>query len=112
PHFKGHKTLALTREQLDLGAVGLEVSRLNEIEYLVNAGVETDFVLSWIRYKPLMWRRAAELVKEGVALTVDVDSEELAQGYETEAARLGVRVPVRIQVDTGLRGAPLPEAEA
>ncbi|MGF6884625.1 D-serine deaminase-like pyridoxal phosphate-dependent protein [Nocardia sp. GAS34] len=104
PHFKAHKTLALSRTQLDQGAVGFEVSRLREIEWIIREGLMADFVLSWIHIKPDLWQRVAELVYQGHRITVDVDSIELAAGYAAAAERCSVVLPVRVQVDSGLRG--------
>lgn len=38
PHFKTHKSVAIARRQLDAGAVGITVAKLDESETLVDGG--------------------------------------------------------------------------
>lgn len=111
PHVKGHKTLALARHQLTVGAPGLEVSRAKEVRALVEAGLRTDLVLSWVHDKPGVWDEAAILAAEGHRLTVDVDSLRLVQGYQRAAQHHQCRLGVRVQVDSGLRGCPPAQVE-
>lgn len=104
PHIKGHKTVELAKAQLRAGAVGFEVSRLREIKFLINSGIDVEFVLSWIHYKPRMWDDVARLNAKGHRIIVDVDSIDLLKGYQQAAQRHATIIPVRIQVDSGLRG--------
>lgn len=104
PHFKGHKTLEILEHQAQLGAVGAEFGRLSDIERVVACGWSGECVLAWCHYKPAMWTRVAEMVAAGQSLIVDVDSPAIVDGYSTAAEQLGVVIPIRIQVNTGLRG--------
>lgn len=112
PHLKGHKTLRLAQEQLAAGAVGFEVSRIREIEWYLSSGLSADFVLSWTHFKPENWRRVALCNDRGSSVSADVDSLELARGYDDAARALGTVVGLRLQVDTGLRGVPVAECQA
>jgi D-serine deaminase-like pyridoxal phosphate-dependent protein len=105
PHFKGHKALPLLAAQAAAGAAGVELAKITEIQRLAAAGTDLDVVLAWAWTSPVVWDCAARLAAEGLGLAVDIDSDDLVDGYEAAAARHHAVLGVRVQVDAGLRGA-------
>ena len=72
PHAKSHKTVAIARRQIEAGAVGLTVAKLDEAEAYLDAGFADLFVANQV-VGPLKWRRLAELQARG-SVAVGVDS--------------------------------------
>jgi D-serine deaminase-like pyridoxal phosphate-dependent protein len=100
PHTKTHKTPDIARMQIAAGAKGLTVAKLGEAETLANAGFEDLFVANQI-IGPLKVGRLLGLM-ERVQVKVGVDSMESAEPLGIAGVTRGVRVPVMIEVDTGL----------
>ena len=100
PHVKTHKSVRISRMQLDAGAAGLTVGTLGEAEVLASAGLR-DLFLAY----PL-WAegpKAARLraVHESADLSVGVDSADAVE--RLAAAVAGTRKPLRVlvEVDSG-----------
>lgn len=109
PHTKTHKTPAIARMQIDSGARGLTVAKLGEAEVMAEAGFDDLFIANEIVGAAKI-ARLLDLLRR-VSVRVGVDSEAVA-GPLGEAARAeALRVPVLIEVDTGLgrAGARSPE---
>ena len=115
PHVKSHKTAAIARRQVDVGAIGLTVAKLDEAEAFLRlrlklklklkfkAGFDDLFVANQI-IGPVKWRRLAELQSHGT-VAVGVDSLAGARGIAEAAREAGTTVPVLIEIDTGLHRA-------
>jgi len=101
PHAKTHKTPEIARMQLDAGAVGVTVAKLSEAEVMERGGIG-DIFIAYPIVDPGKLERAVRL-RERVALTLGVDSMEGAERLARAAAARGVRMPVRLEADTGLR---------
>lgn len=99
PHTKTHKTPEIARMQVDAGAIGLTVAKLGEAEALADHGFTDLFVANQIVGSPKYERLFALLKRANV--TVGVDGADGAGALHEAAARAGVRVAVRIEVDTG-----------
>ncbi|HLV78666.1 MAG TPA: alanine racemase [Chthonomonadaceae bacterium] len=100
PHTKTHKTPEIARMQMDTGAKGLTVAKLGEAEVMADAGFEDLFLANEIVGAAKTARLLALLRRARVC--IGADSVE-AVGPVGDAARAqGLRVPVRIEVDTGL----------
>jgi D-serine deaminase-like pyridoxal phosphate-dependent protein len=103
PHVKTHKMLQVAALQIDAGAVGIQVAKLGEAEVFAHAGIADIF----IGYPLVGAQKIARLIQllEGTGATISVatDSMEAARPIAKAAAAAGLRVPLLIEVDTGLR---------
>jgi D-serine deaminase-like pyridoxal phosphate-dependent protein len=105
PHGKTHKSVAMAQRQVDAGAVGITASGAAEAHAFV-AGGARDVLLAY----PLVGRRkldrAASLFAEAGDRSADVtlvsDSREVTAGYRELATATGRRIPVLVEVDTGM----------
>lgn len=101
PHFKTSKMIEVARRQMGAGAIGFTCATPAEVEALLDAGI-TDLFWANAPATPAKARFAAEVNRRGRVI-VGLDSEALAARVSAEAVTAGVVVPVRIEVDTGLR---------
>lgn len=111
PHTKTHKTPEVARMQVAAGARGLTVAKLGEAEVLADAGFDDLFIANELVGSLKVERLLALL--ERAQIRVAVDSKEVVQPISAAAKARGLRVPVMIEVDTGLGRAgvrSLPEA--
>jgi D-serine deaminase-like pyridoxal phosphate-dependent protein len=100
PHVKTHKSVALARIQLEAGASGVTVGTLGEAEVMAGGGV-TDILLAypiWVdEVKAARLRALHE--REGVRLTVGVDSTAGAERLAAAVAGSTKPVGVMIEID-------------
>ena len=100
PHTKTHKTPALGRRQLDLGAAGLTVAKVSEAEVMLASGTP-DLLIAY----PVIGRKKLERLMEVAAktnVTVALDSA-LAARQLSDAARESQRqIGVLAEMDAGL----------
>jgi D-serine deaminase-like pyridoxal phosphate-dependent protein len=109
PHTKTHKTPQIMRMQLERGAVGITVAKVGEAEVMAEAGATDIFIANQIVGQQKLERLVA--LAGRVKLSVGVDSAEVAAPISMAGARAGVRIPVLIEIDSGLkRCGVLPEA--
>jgi D-serine deaminase-like pyridoxal phosphate-dependent protein len=100
PHAKTHKSPDIARMQLRAGAAGLTVAKLGEAEAFADAGVTDLFIANQIVGPQKLERLMA--LAERAFVSVAIDSPEAAIPLSEAAARRGLRVPVLIEIDTGL----------
>ena len=106
PHVKGHKAAPLAQLQRRMGSTCFEVSKPSELALWLSAVPDVDWCLSWAFDRDAVAPTVAELsARHQKSLTVDVDSAALADQFDRAAFAAGVTLNVRLQVDTGLRGA-------
>jgi D-serine deaminase-like pyridoxal phosphate-dependent protein len=110
PHTKSHKTVGIARRQLAAGSTGITVAKLDEAEAFLQEGVRDIFVANELagRHK---WQRAAALQQQG-SVAVGIDSLAGARGLSEAAIQRATRIPVLIEVDTGLHRAGLTPGHA
>ena len=101
PHVKTHKIPELAQLQVKKGAVGVTVAKLGEAEVMVDGGVE-DVLLAYPVYGEIKWRRLAALARRA-RISVALDSLEVAQGVSRHAREAGIRIPILVEFDTGMR---------
>jgi D-serine deaminase-like pyridoxal phosphate-dependent protein len=101
PHFKTHKSVAIARRQIVAGAIGMTVAKLDEAEVLVDAGVGDILLANQIVAEPKLGRAMALAAR--ARLTLAVDSREGAAALSGAATAVGLRIPVAIEIDSGLR---------
>ena len=99
PHAKTHKLAQVAQRQLAAGADGLTVAKLGEAEMLAGHGVR-DLFIAYPLWGAGKWERLCRLAEQA-AVRVGADSYEVCAGISAAAARRGVSIPVRIEVDTG-----------
>lgn len=101
PHAKTHKSPQIAKLQLAAGAVGITVAKLGEAEVMVKHGVDDVLIAFPLVGEKKLARLEALLTK--AKITVSLDSLEVAAGISSVGERLGARVPVYLEVDTGLK---------
>ncbi|MCU6712169.1 alanine racemase [Paenibacillus sp. J5C_2022] len=101
PHFKTHKSVAIAKKQIEYGACGITVAKIGEAEILARAGIR-DILIAFPIVGEAKLRRVAELIKSGVAITLSVDSVEVARGISQLGESLGAVIPLYVDVNTGL----------
>ena len=111
PHFKTHKSVAIARRQLEAGAVGITVAKLDEAEALVDAGVDASILLAYQVVAAPKLDRAIALAARG-RLALAVDGVEGARRLDTAARNAGLRLEVWIEIDSGLQRCGVPPAGA
>jgi D-serine deaminase-like pyridoxal phosphate-dependent protein len=111
PHFKTHKSVAIARRQLAAGAVGITVATLDEVEALVDGGIEAPILLAFQVVAAPKLDRAIRLA-ERVPLTLAVDGADGAARLAAAAGAVGRTVDVWIEIDSGLRRAGVLPADA
>lgn len=110
PHIKTHKTPEIARMQRAAGAQGLTVAKLGEAEVMADAGFEDIFMANQV-VGPIKVERLLALLRR-CRLTVGIDSIEAARPLSEAAVRMGISLPVRIEVDTGIQRAGVRTVEA
>ena len=101
PHTKTHKLQQIARLQLDAGAVGVQVAKLGEAKVMADAGID-DILVGYPIVGAQKLERLADLA-ERVAITVTVDSDEVARGVARTACERGLTIRVLLELDTGMR---------
>lgn len=111
PHTKTHKAPWIAKRQLEYGASGITVAKLGEAEVMVAAGIR-DILVAY----PIVGERKLERLAALAAdadVKVSLDSVEAAYGVSAVGRRIGRRVPIYLEIDTGLgRVGVLPGQEA
>ncbi|WP_180899575.1 alanine racemase [Martelella soudanensis] len=99
PHIKTHKSIAMARRQLALGARGITCQKLGEAEVMADAGID-DILISY----PLIGKqkRLASLAAR-VKMTVAIDSETALANVAEAAAIAGYPIGVLVEFDSGAK---------
>jgi D-serine deaminase-like pyridoxal phosphate-dependent protein len=114
PHVKTHKMVAVGRLQLEAGARGFTCAKLGEAEAMLPSGVKRIFIAHSL-VDPRQAPRLAALAERLEELSVAVTSAEQAEALARLAQLAGLRLRVKMAVDTGLGREgirSLPEAQA
>lgn len=101
PHAKTHKTPEIARMQLNKGAIGLTCAKVGEAEVFAANGVTDIFVANQIVGGSKISRLIS--LAEKIKISVGVDSYETADPISRAASARGLKVGVRVEVDTGLK---------
>jgi D-serine deaminase-like pyridoxal phosphate-dependent protein len=99
PHIKTHKIAAIAKMQLQAGACGLTVAKLGEAQAMLNANIQTSFMVAqpFVGTEKVRW---ALQMAENCELLVCLDSPELAEEMGEVAARDGKTLDIVLIVDT------------
>ncbi|MFA0751510.1 MAG: hypothetical protein SLRJCFUN_001913 [Candidatus Fervidibacter sp.] len=100
PHTKTHKIAAIAKMQWQAGACGLTVAKLGEAQALVDAGLQTSFLVAqpFVSAEKVRW--ALQLAEQN-ELLICLDSVELAETMGEVAAASGKTLELVLIVDTG-----------
>ncbi len=101
PHIKTHKSVSIARRQLAAGAVGLTVAKLDEVEALVDGGIDAPILLAYQVVASPKLERAIALASR-TRLTLAVDSAEGARRLAAAATAAGSTIDVWVEIDSGL----------
>ena len=101
PHVKTHKSVAIARRQLALGAAGLTCAKLSEAEAMLPSGVRNIFLAHSLA-SPSSVERARALQQRLEKLVLAVTSLKHAAALVALLDRAGLSFPVALAVDTGL----------
>lgn len=99
PHAKTHKSAAIARRQMALGAVGVCCQKVSEAEALVRAGVPDVLVSNEV----IDARKLDRLARLAMAahIGICVDSMEGLRALSSACDRHGVRVDVLVEINVG-----------
>jgi D-serine deaminase-like pyridoxal phosphate-dependent protein len=98
PHVKTSKCVEVVRRQMAAGARGITVSTLKEAEEFFRAGM--DDILYAVGIVPNKLPHALRLMREGLRLTLLLESVAMAKQVARHGAENGVCYEVMIEIDT------------
>jgi D-serine deaminase-like pyridoxal phosphate-dependent protein len=110
PHTKTHKSPALARLQLAMGAAGLTVAKTTEAEVMMRAS-PADLLVAYPVMGEAKTARLLRLAAE-TKITVSIDSIPVARSLAAAAKEAGVRIGILIELDAGLHRVGLTAGEA
>jgi D-serine deaminase-like pyridoxal phosphate-dependent protein len=100
PHIKTHKSLVIARMQLDSGAIGLAVAKIQEAEVMARLG-PVDIAVAYPAVGKNRTERIAKLsLKQNIR--VAVDSEYLLNQLGRSAVKHGTTIGILVIFDAGL----------
>ena len=99
PHAKAHKCVEIARRQIELGAVGVCVATLDEMELMASAGIST--LLTTPVASGAKTDRIAGIARGEAGVRVVVDHPDQVEMYDRSAARAGTILDVLIDIDVG-----------
>ncbi len=100
PHIKGIKVPAIAHQALVAGAIGVTCAKLGEAEVMAAAGIRDILIANQIVGETKIARLAG--LQRHAEVKVLVDCVENAKALATAACAIGVRIPVLIEIDTGM----------
>ena len=111
PHIKTHKMSYFAKMQTEAGATGITCAKISEAEVMASGGLN-DIFIAYPMVGSFRIKRAIELSRKLKRLILGVDSLSGAEALSAAAVNAGVRLEVRLEIDTGLKRAGIPIEEA
>jgi len=111
PHVKTHKMPFFAQMQMGAGAMGITCAKISEAEVMAAGGLR-DIFIAYPMVGDFRIRRALALLPKVDRLILAVDSMACATALNHAAAGAGVRLEVRLEVDTGLKRTGIPREQA
>lgn len=99
PHIKTHKSIQIARMQLEYGASGITVAKLEEAEIMVKAGIK-NILIAYPLSSPQKLERL-RVLHERAQLTIAIDSFEQAK-LVNQAFHGTTPITIWIKIDSGL----------
>ena len=103
PHSKCHESAEIARMQIKAGAIGISSSKLDEAERMAEEGID-DIMVVHPFYGDFKLEKLKKLLsKPKLKLSVVVDMIEQAEGISQVGQALGMKVPVHLKIDCGVK---------
>lgn len=100
PHTKTHKSPYIAERQLQMGACGITTAKLGEAEVMVDHGID-DVLIAFPIVGKRKLQRLSALMKRAEVI-VALDDVVVANGINDVGSSHGRKIPVYVDVDTGL----------
>jgi D-serine deaminase-like pyridoxal phosphate-dependent protein len=100
PHTKTHKSPWIAHLQLKHGARGISVAKLGEAEVMVNAGID-DILIAYPILGEQKLKRLSRLL-DHATISLSLDSIEVAEGLSALGKGKDIRIPIYLEIDTGM----------
>jgi D-serine deaminase-like pyridoxal phosphate-dependent protein len=110
PHVKNHKTPIIALKEIDAGAVGVAVAKLQEAEVMAWSGVKNILIMNQIVTDEKIGRLLS--LSKHAEVIVAVDNPDNVSRLSSKAQSRGVSLGVVIEVDIGHQRAGVQPAEA
>ncbi|WNF36167.1 alanine racemase [Bacillaceae bacterium IKA-2] len=108
PHIKTHKSIRIAQMQLELGACGITVAKLEEAELMVKAGIK-NILIAYPLSSPQKLERL-RVLHQKAKLTIAIDSLDQAQ-LVSQAFQGTTPITIWIKVNSGLNRCGVEENE-
>lgn len=99
PHTKTHKIPELARKQIESGATGITVAKLDEAEVMIDAGFD-NLLIAYPIVGKTKTHRLAELAQRA-RITISLDSEAAARGISAAVSERNANVNILVELDVG-----------
>lgn len=99
PHAKMHKTPAVARRQIALGAVGVCCQKVSEAEAMADGGIQDVLLSNEVVGRKKIDRLAA--LAQRIRIGVCVDHADNLRELNLAAGRAGVRLDVYVEINAG-----------
>ncbi len=109
PHAKTHKIPEIGRLQIAAGSSGLTVAKLGEAEVFAEHGLD-DLFIAYPLWGEQKWERLCRLAAR-IQVRVAADSCEVVDGISRAATRHGLRIRVRLEMESGMERCGLQSPE-
>ena len=110
PHTKTHKIPELARKQIESGATGITVAKLDEAEVMIDAGLN-DLLVAYPIVGPTKTHRLADLAQRAT-ITVALDSETAARGISAALSERDANAKILVELDVGFGRCGVPDETA
>lgn len=100
PHMKSQKVPAIAHMEIAAGAIGVTCAKLGEAEVMAYSGIKSILIANQV-VGPQKVARLVNLCKHAEVI-VAVDSLENVLELDAAGRQKGVRIPVVVEVDTGM----------
>lgn len=111
PHIKTHKMPLFAEMQTSAGASGITCAKVSEAEVMA-AGGQQDIFIAYPLIGDFRIRRAIALAGKIRRLILAIDSLEGAEALNKAAGAQGIRLEVRLEIDTGAGRTGVPRDQA
>lgn len=102
PHIKTHKMPLFASMQIANGAAGITCAKVSEAEVMADGGI-TDIFIAYPMVGDFRVRRVIALAKRVKRLILGVDSFACALPLNEAAKHAGIKLEIRLEVDTGAK---------
>ncbi len=101
PHVKVHECAEIAKMQIAAGACGIDTGSLGQAEAMAAAGIKDILISHPTYYGGVRLEKFKKLLaNRDLALAVNLDMVEQAEGVSQAGKSVGRKVPVAIKVDT------------